>query len=75
MKINGSCNVCLIVMEIYGTVESVVPWLCECGKISAQSSLPVRHHRKVRIMGGTIRCHFGCCNPQDGFDDCLFKDV
>jgi len=51
MKINGKCNVCTTVMKIYGTVESVVPWLCECGKKSAQSSLPVRHHRKVRIMG------------------------
>jgi hypothetical protein len=50
MKINGKCNVCTTVMNIYGTVESVVPWLCECGKKSAQSSLSVRHHRKVRIM-------------------------
>ncbi len=75
MKINGKCNVCRSVIEIYGTDGSVAPWLCECGKKSAQSSLSVTHHRRVRIMGNTIRCHFGCCNPQDGYDDCLFKDV
>ncbi len=75
MKINGKCNVCTTVFELYGYTESVAPWLCRCKDKSAQSSLPVRHHRKVRIMGNTIRCHFGCCNPVDGFDDCLFKDV
>jgi len=71
----SKCLVCTEVQLLYGTTESVVPWLCRCNEKSAQSSLPGRHHRRVRIIGNTIRCHFGCCNPVDGFDDCLFKDV
>jgi len=35
------CDVCKIVTAIYGTSESVVPWLCECEeKSAAQSSKP-----------------------------------
>jgi len=75
MKINGKCQTCTIVEEIYGYTDSVAPWLCRCKEKSAQSSLPVMDHRRVRIMGGTIRCHFGCCNPEDGYDDCLFRDA
>ena len=38
---NVKCKVCMIVTEIFGTSESVVPWLCECEeKSAAQSSKP-----------------------------------
>ena len=29
------CTVCKIVTELYGTTESVVPWLCMCNEIAA----------------------------------------
>ena len=32
---NVKCKVCTIVTEIYGTTESVVPWLCKCNEIAA----------------------------------------
>jgi hypothetical protein len=92
------CHTCTIVEKIYGSLEWIAPWLCQCRAPPRQSSLPGRLGRapapegadspsgggtpagaeaytRIRIMGSTIRCHFGCCNPQDGFDDCLFKVV
>ena len=34
------CATCKSVLDLYGTIESVAPWLCECEEISAaQSSL------------------------------------
>ncbi len=29
-KQSGICHTCITVLEIYGTTESVVPWLCDC---------------------------------------------
>ena len=37
---NTKCNTCSILLEIYGSCETVAPWLCECEeKSAAQSSL------------------------------------
>lgn len=37
---NTKCKTCSSLLEIYGSCESVAPWLCECEEISAaQSSL------------------------------------
>ena len=35
------CETCTRVNEIYGSTETVAPWLCECRTATAQSSLPV----------------------------------
>ncbi len=38
--IEMKCAVCTNVLLIYGTLESIAPWLCECKeKSAAQSSL------------------------------------
>ena len=31
------CHTCVIVLEKYGTTESVVPWLCECNQKTSES--------------------------------------
>jgi hypothetical protein len=32
------CDVCTNVLRIYGTLESIAPWLCECEEESAAQS-------------------------------------
>jgi hypothetical protein len=41
------------VQAIYGTTESVVPWLCNCPKIAEQT--------QRKLKQGTFWCHAGCC--------------
>jgi len=39
VKLVGICHTCVMVLEKYGTRESVVPWLCSCTIISADKTL------------------------------------
>jgi hypothetical protein len=36
--IEMKCAVCTNVLDIYGTLESIAPWLCECEEESAAQS-------------------------------------
>jgi len=64
MKINGKCNVCLTVMEIYGTVESVVPWLCECGK-TALMIVCSKMSKPEQRMTTILVCHLRWKGEED----------
>jgi len=35
---NTKCDTCSSLLEIYGSCESVAPWLCECAEKSAEQS-------------------------------------
>jgi len=37
---NTKCKICLNVHDIYGSTETVAPWLCQCRTPPRQSSLP-----------------------------------
>ena len=48
------CTVCTNVLRIYGTLESIAPWLCECEeKSAAQSS----HQQTLVEVKKRIRIH------------------
>ncbi len=38
MSKESICETCELLLQIYGTRESVVPWLCECAEKSAEQS-------------------------------------
>ena len=47
------CEVCQEVHAIYGTVESVAPWLCKC--IRSVDWNPIKITKQKNI--------YGCCGP------------
>ena len=54
---NPQCGVCTIVTEIYGTTESVAPWLCTCEQIAA-ANLDDQRTSVVRMKQRITSIHY-----------------
>ncbi len=48
------CKVCLEVLKLYNTTESVAPWLCEC---------PRSHKFESQTKATKQKNIYGCCGP------------